>query len=70
MIVGIATEYREWQSIAARPASWNRGFTMSVAGIIVGKSYKTQSSVALLHCVADVPVAPENFGFFQEAIRS
>jgi hypothetical protein len=43
---------------------------MSVAEIIPGKSYRTQVSVALLHCVSEVPVAPENFRFFQEAIRT
>ncbi len=64
MIVGIATEYRLWQSIAARMASWNRGVTMSVAGIILDKSYRTQLSVTPLHCVADVPLAPEKCQFF------
>jgi uncharacterized membrane protein YpjA len=70
MIVGIATECRLWQSIAARTASWNRGVTISVAGIIFGKPYSIQLSVTPLHCVSEVPVAPENFRFFQGAIRS
>jgi len=43
---------------------------MSVAEIIRGKSYRAQLSVAPLHCVSEVHVAPENFRFFLEAIRS
>jgi hypothetical protein len=42
---------------------------LSVSEIIRGKSYRTQVSVAPLHCVSEVSVAPENFRFFQEAIR-
>ena len=37
---------------------------MSVAGIILDKSYRTQLSVAPLHCVSAVPVAPEKCRFF------
>jgi hypothetical protein len=70
MIVGIATECRLWQSIAARTASWNRGVTISVAGIILGKPYSIQLSVTPLHCVSEVPVAPEKYQFFQAASRS
>ena len=37
---------------------------MSVAGIILDKSYRTQLSVTPLHCVADMHVAPEKCHFF------
>ena len=67
MIVGIATECRLWQSIAARTASWNRGVTRSVVGIIRGKSSRTQLSVTPPHCVSEVPVAPEKCHFFSFA---
>ncbi len=36
---------------------------MSVSGIIRGKFYRTQLSVIPLHCVSEVPVAPENINF-------
>jgi hypothetical protein len=60
---------KPWHRIAARTASWNRGVTMFVAEIIRGKSYRTQLSVAPLHCVSEVPVAPEKYQFFTEATR-
>ena len=76
MIVGIATDCRPWNSIAARTASWNLGVAMSVTGIIPGSPYNTQSdgddyamcvsgrlSVPPLHCVVDVRDTPEKYQF-------
>jgi hypothetical protein len=40
---------------------------MFVAGTIRGKSYRTQLSVAPLHCVSEVPVVPEKYHFFSFA---
>ena len=81
MIVGIATDCRLWNSIAARTASWNRGVTMFVTGIIPGRPYNTQFdgddyamcvfgrlSVTPLHCVAEVRVTPENFRFLLQRV--
>ena len=82
MIVGIATDCRLWNSIAARTASWNRGVTMSVTGIILDRPYNyTQSdgddcamcvsgrlSVTSLHCVVDVRGTPEKNQFIPEGV--
>jgi hypothetical protein len=82
MIVGIATDCRLWNSIAARTASWNRGVTMSVTGIILDRPYNnTQSdgddyamcvsgrlSVTPLHCVVDVRGTPEKNQFIPEGV--
>ena len=82
MIVGIATDCRLWNSIAARAASWNRGVTMSVTGIILDRPYNnTQSdgddyamcvsgrlSVTPLHCVVDVRGTPEKYQFIPEGV--
>jgi hypothetical protein len=81
MIVGIATDCRPWNSIAARTASWNRGVTISVMRIIPGRPYNTHSdgddyamyvsgrpSVTPLHSVVDVHNTPEKYQFIPEGV--